>query len=89
MYGHLGNGHPHQNFVARSPEDVCAIEAVVERTLRDVIAMGGTISAEHGIGKLKSRWLRLQLAPMQLAMMRAMKAELDPLGILAPGNIFT
>ncbi|HUX34441.1 MAG TPA: FAD-binding oxidoreductase [Gemmatimonadaceae bacterium] len=87
VYGHLGNGHPHQNFVARDPDEVRAMEAVVERTLREVIAMGGTVSAEHGIGKLKARWLPLQLSPMQMGVMRAIKAELDPLGILAPGNI--
>ncbi len=87
VYGHLGNGHPHQNFVARSQDEVRAIEAVVERTLRDVISMGGTVAAEHGIGKLKSRWLPLQLSPHQIGLMRAIKAELDPFGLLAPGNI--
>jgi FAD/FMN-containing dehydrogenase len=87
VYGHLGNGHPHQNFVARSPDEVRTIEAVVERTLRDVISMGGTVAAEHGIGKLKARWLPLQLSPRQIGLMRAIKAELDPFGLLAPGNI--
>lgn len=87
VYGHLGNGHPHQNFVARSPDEVRVIEAVVERTLRDVVDMGGTLAAEHGIGKLKSRWLPMQLSGRQIGMMRAIKAELDPLGLLAPGNI--
>ena len=87
VYGHLGNGHPHQNFVARSPDEVRAIEAVVERTLRDVVAMGGTVAAEHGIGKLKSRWLSMQLSARQIGMMRAIKAEFDPLGLFAPGNI--
>ena len=87
VYGHLGNGHPHQNFVARNPDEVRAMEAVVERTLRDVIAMGGTVSAEHGIGKVKARWLPLQLSALQMDMMRAMKRELDPLGLFAPGNI--
>jgi FAD/FMN-containing dehydrogenase len=87
VYGHLGNGHPHQNFVARDPGEVAAMEAVVERTLRDVIAMGGTVSAEHGIGKLKTRWLPLQLAPIQIHVMRAIKRELDPAGLFAPGNI--
>ena len=87
VYGHLGNGHPHQNFIARSPDDVRAIEAVVERTLRDVVAMGGTVAAEHGIGKLKSRWLSMQLSQRQIGVMRAVKAELDPHGLLAPGNI--
>jgi FAD/FMN-containing dehydrogenase len=87
VYGHLGNGHPHQNFVARSPDEVRTIEAVVERTLRSVVGMGGTVAAEHGIGKLKSRWLPLQLSTVQIGMMRAIKTELDPFGIFAPGNI--
>ena len=88
-YGHAGNGHPHQNFVARDAAELERIEGVVEATLRNVIALGGTVSAEHGIGKIKRRWLPLQLHPRQLAIMRAVKRELDPLGILAPGNIFT
>jgi len=87
-YGHVGNGHPHQNFVARNADDVRAIEAVVERTLRAVLAMGGTVAAEHGIGKLKRRWLPLQMTPLQIGAMRSLKRELDPHGILAPGNVF-
>jgi FAD/FMN-containing dehydrogenase len=87
VYGHLGNGHPHQNFVAHDPREVQAFEAVVERTLRDVLAMGGTVSAEHGIGKLKARWLPLQFSSTQMGLLRAIKRELDPQGILAPGNI--
>lgn len=87
-YGHAGNGHPHQNYIARDAEDLEAIERVVEQTLRMVVAMGGTVSAEHGIGKLKTHWLPLQMSPLAFRVMRAVKQELDPLGILAPGNIF-
>ena len=87
-YGHAGNGHPHQNYIASGAGELEAIERVVEQTLRSVVAMGGTVSAEHGIGKLKRRWLPLQLSPLELGVMRAVKHELDPLGILAPGNIF-
>jgi FAD/FMN-containing dehydrogenase len=86
-YGHLGNGHPHQNWVAHDPAEVHRIEAVVERTLRAVIAMGGTVAAEHGIGKVKARWLSLQMTPLQIGVMRALKRELDPRGIFSPGNI--
>lgn len=86
-YGHLGNGHPHQNFVARDPAEVARCEAVVERTLHAVVAMGGTVAAEHGIGKVKARWLPIQASPVQLRAMRALKRELDPLGLLSPGNI--
>ena len=87
IYGHAGNGHPHQNFIARDMRELATIEVVVEQTLRHVLALGGTVAAEHGIGKIKRRWLPLQMNGLQVAMMTAVKRELDPLGILAPGNI--
>ena len=87
IYGHAGNGHPHQNFLARDPDELTTIEGVIEETLRAVLSLGGTVAAEHGIGKIKRRWLPLQMNPLQIAMMNAVKRELDPLGILAPGNI--
>jgi FAD/FMN-containing dehydrogenase len=87
IYGHAGNGHPHQNFIARDASELTTIEEVVEKTLRHVLSLGGTVAAEHGIGKIKRRWLPLQMNPLQISMMTAVKRELDPLGILAPGNI--
>ena len=87
IYGHAGNGHPHQNFIARDARELTTIEEVVEQTLRHVLSLGGTVAAEHGIGKIKRRWLPLQMNPLQISMMTAVKRELDPLGILAPGNI--
>ncbi len=87
IYGHAGNGHPHQNFLARDSSELTTTEGVIEETLRMVLALGGTVAAEHGIGKIKRRWLPLQMNPLQISMMTAVKRELDPLGILAPGNI--
>jgi glycolate oxidase len=87
-YGHAGNGHPHQNFIAHDADELARIEKVVEATLREVIALGGTVAAEHGIGKIKRKWLPLQMTPLQVRAMRAIKRELDPTGILAPGNVF-
>jgi glycolate oxidase len=86
-YGHAGNGHPHQNFIAHDAGELARIERVVEATLREVIALGGTVAAEHGIGKLKRKWLPLQMSPLQVRAMQAVKRELDPAGILAPGNV--
>lgn len=88
IYGHAGNGHPHQNFIAHDADELHRIEAVIEETLHAVITMGGTVSAEHGIGKLKRRWLPLQMTSMQITAMRALKHALDPHGLFAPGNIF-
>jgi len=87
IYGHAGNGHPHQNFVASNQDELATIERAVEATLRHVISLGGTVAAEHGIGKIKRRWLPLQMNPLQIAMMAAVKRELDPDRLLAPGNI--
>jgi LPPG:FO 2-phospho-L-lactate transferase len=87
-FGHAGNGHPHQHYHARTAAELEVVERAVDATLRHVISVGGTVAAEHGIGKLKRRWLSLQLSPEQLGLMRAVKQELDPEGILAPGNVF-
>ncbi|MDQ3675039.1 MAG: FAD-binding oxidoreductase, partial [Gemmatimonadota bacterium] len=86
-YGHAGNGHPHQNYIARDAGELATIEEVVGLTLESVLGMGGTVAAEHGIGKIKKKWLPLQMTALQMGMMAAVKHELDPLGILAPGNI--
>ena len=86
-FGHAGNGHPHQNFIARDTAELERITDAVGATLREVIALGGTVAAEHGIGKIKARWLPLQMSGTQQAMMRAIKRELDPHNLLAPGNI--
>ena len=87
IYGHAGNGHPHQNFIAHDADGLARIERVVEATLREVIALGGTVAAEHGIGKIKRKWLPLQMSPLQVRAMQAVKRELDPRGILSPGNV--
>ena len=87
IYGHAGNGHPHQNFIAHDADELRRIERVVEATLREVIELGGTVAAEHGIGKLKRKWLPMQMSPLQVRMMQSVKHELDPAGILAPGNV--
>ena len=86
-YGHAGNGHPHQNFIAIDAGDLQTINGAIEETLSHVIRMGGTVSAEHGLGKLKQAWLGLQLSERQIAVMRAIKNTLDPSGLFAPGNV--
>ncbi len=88
IYGHAGNGHPHMDFVARNADEVHAIEETIAAILRPILAMGGTVAAEHGIGKIKHRWMSMQLSAQQRAVMLGIKAALDPDGLMAPGNIF-
>jgi FAD/FMN-containing dehydrogenase len=81
LYGHIGDGNLHVNVVGPPPDD----EAVDEVILRLAISMGGTISAEHGIGVAKVGWLSEDRSAADVAAMRAIKHALDPVGILNPG----
>ena len=87
IFGHAGNGHPHFNFICKTPQEIEAVDRVLLETLIAVIAMGGTVAAEHGIGKIKQRWLPLQLSRIQVDAMAALKRALDPQGLMAPGNL--
>jgi FAD/FMN-containing dehydrogenase len=90
-FGHVGDGNLHYNlnpaagadkaaFVARAPE--------ISRAVHDVVlAYGGSISAEHGIGAWKRAELHRVKDPLSLEMMRALKAALDPRGIMNPGKV--
>jgi FAD/FMN-containing dehydrogenase len=81
LYGHVGDGNLHVNVVGPPPED----EAVDAAVLELAIAMGGTISAEHGIGVAKTAWLAADRGAGDVAAMRAVKRALDPDEILNPG----
>ena len=84
IYGHLCDGNLHLGIVGPPPEDEAADDAV----LRLTIQMGGTISAEHGIGQAKTAWLEADRGPAAVAAMRAVKQALDPGGVLNPGVLF-
>ncbi|HEX8580869.1 MAG TPA: FAD-linked oxidase C-terminal domain-containing protein, partial [Acidimicrobiales bacterium] len=80
VFGHAADGNLHVNVTGVAPGDDAVDEAVVRLTL----AMGGSTGAEHGVGTAKRRWLALDRSPADLAAMRAVKAALDPAGILNP-----
>ena len=80
LFGHVGDGNLHVNVTGVDPED----ESVDDAVLRLVVASGGSISAEHGIGTAKRRWLALQRSADELEVFRAIKAAFDPNGILNP-----
>ena len=84
VFGHAGDGNLHVNVVGPDADD----EAVDEAVLRLVSSMGGSISAEHGIGRAKARWLGLSRSEPEIAALRSLKAALDPSGLLNPGVLF-
>ena len=81
-YGHLAEGNSHVNLLGL-PED--AAEDATDVVLRLVVQYGGSISAEHGIGRAKQQWLALARSPADIAAMQAIKHALDPQGLLSPG----
>ncbi|RDE10567.1 FAD-binding oxidoreductase [Pelagibacterium lacus] len=90
-FGHLGDGNIHFNFSVPEGGDnaefMARDEAVHAAIYKVVLEMGGSISAEHGIGQLKTALLKEVKDPTALKMMRAIKSALDPKGILNPGKM--
>ena len=92
-FGHLGDGNLHYNVQgaagpATAPGFVQRREAEINAMVYDrVVARGGSISAEHGIGALKREQLEERKSPVALDMMRAIKRALDPTGVLNPGRV--
>jgi FAD/FMN-containing dehydrogenase len=81
LFGHVGDGNVHVNVVGPPADD----DEVDDVVLGLVVERGGSISAEHGIGTLKRRWLARDRSPAEVAAMAAIKRALDPDGILNPG----
>jgi FAD/FMN-containing dehydrogenase len=81
VFGHLNEGNLHVNVLDAGEHG----HAVTDAVLRLVTGCGGSISAEHGVGRAKTQWLPLSRSPVELAAMQAVKTALDPGGILNPG----
>lgn len=86
VLGHLGDGNLHVivRIDDQSPQAKAEVDAILYGGLE---AIGGSVSAEHGIGLAKKDWLGVSRSPAEIALMRSIKAALDPLGILNPGRI--
>ncbi len=83
-----GNIHPAVFFDAGDPADRTRAERAFDEIMRLGLELGGTITGEHGVGYLKRAWLPRELDDGSRLMHRAVKAALDPLGILNPGKMF-
>ena len=84
-FGHVGDGNLHYNV---GPEALMARRAEVSRIVYDTVAaLGGSISAEHGLGQLKREEIRRHKDPLELELMRALKRTLDPRGLMNPGKL--
>jgi glycolate oxidase len=90
IFGHAGDGNLHPNilFDKRQPDQWTRVEKMVAEIFEAALAVGGTLSGEHGVGLLKRPYLEQALGPVSLELQRQIKHSFDPLNILNPGKIF-
>ena len=93
VFGHIGDGNLHYNVFPPAGEpkaDWVHLKPDVMRMIHDLVdAYDGSISAEHGIGRLKAADLQRYGDPAKLAVMRGIKQAIDPLGIMNPGAVIS
>ena len=90
-YGHAGDGNLHVNILKGTLNDELwndELPKAIEEIFQKVVALGGTISGEHGIGLVQKQYMHIAFPEITLNLMREIKKVFDPNGILNPGKIF-
>ena len=88
LFGHIGDAHLHVNILPGSDAEFQAGQRLMIEFARHAVEWGGTVSAEHGLGKRKAQLLELQYAAEQIDAMKQVKRRLDPDWLLNRGNLF-
>ncbi len=88
VYGHFGNSHPHLNLLPENGDEYTKSNEIYKLICKKAVELGGTVSAEHGIGKIKKAYLLEMYGENKLREMAQIKKTLDPNNILGIGNIF-
>ena len=88
-FGHIGEGHVHLNVIYDDGKEIdLSVHNLISKVLEEVVSVGGTITAEHGVGDTKSEFVKLELSPHEIEIMKGLKKMFDPKGIMNPGKIF-
>ncbi len=87
IFGHVGDNHLHVNILPKAPGDMIKAKELYKEFARKVISFGGTVAAEHGIGKVKKDFLKLMYGAEGLREMAEVKRSLDPKSLLNRGNL--
>ncbi len=89
-FGHMGDGNLHPTFLTdeRNNEEMARVHEALEDIVTKTLALGGTITGEHGVGLAKKAWLRRQVGENSHDLMREIKRAWDPQNLLNPGKIF-
>ena len=89
VFGHIGENHLHINFLPENEEELRKARAVYLEFIRKAVELGGTVSGEHGIGKIKKQFLEMMYGHYAIEEMARVKKAIDRNCILCPGNIFS
>lgn len=87
-YGHAGDGNLHANILYDGPHERAKVDEALAQMLEWTVALGGTITGEHGVGFAKREFLPLEQSPPLIAFQKRLKRFFDPQGLLNPGKIF-
>jgi D-lactate dehydrogenase (cytochrome) len=87
LFGHIGDNHLHLNLLPKSASELKLAKQFYRQLCRKAVALGGSVSAEHGIGKLKREHLAEMVGQSTLSTFVALKRHLDPAWILGRGNV--
>ena len=88
IFGHIGDAHLHANILPANDAEWNRAKGLMSAFARKAVELGGTVSAEHGLGKRKRDFLPLMFTADQIEAMKQVKARLDPQGLLGRGNVF-
>jgi len=88
VFGHIGENHVHVNMLPKDRDELHKAKSIYLELAREIVAWGGTVSAEHGIGKLKKHLLPIMFRPEHIEEMKAIKRALDPKWILGKDTLF-
>jgi FAD/FMN-containing dehydrogenase len=88
MFGHIGDAHVHTEVLPETQQEWKRATDIAVDLAKEVVAMGGTVGAEHGLGKRKAHLLALQYNPAEIEAMRSIKRRFDPQQLLGQGNLF-
>jgi FAD/FMN-containing dehydrogenase len=88
MFGHIGDAHVHTEVLPETQQEWKRATEIAVDLAKEVVAMGGTVGAEHGLGKRKAHLLSLQYNPAEIEAMRSVKRRFDPQQLLGQGNLF-
>jgi FAD/FMN-containing dehydrogenase len=87
IFGHIGDAHVHVNILPQSGEEAERAKALIIQFARDAVQLGGTVSAEHGLGKRKANLLAIQYTAEEIEAMRSVKRRFDPHWLLGRGTL--